>query len=445
MGKYNSLLALFCAGLALLTSACLDTVSTESNENKNELTGEYSGSREFQYNYIRLYFLYINSTEELDNPSAYIGKGDEIFSQYEIPWDYWDVYYLYDQMSDKYTRYVDPMRSVEYMNSMTYSETVTGTGFIIDTLVKDKFIIESIAQNSPADKGGLKVGDTIVEIDKAVPSNQKILRKLTRGEIGDTLLYTVKRDTSVLDLKVVLDVYYSPTAKLYFKDSIPVIKISEFTPYTSNESGTLGEVTEMLKATEKYKSVIIDLRNNGGGDGDQCMGIANQFLSKGDTTIGIISTKADTLNNKQDYDTTFNINGEEGIASKRYLVTLANEYSASCSEIFIASLTSNRQMPIVGTTTFGKGIGQTSSYTPAYAISTITAMRVIDKDRNSYHKYGFAPDFEISDDEAALEKAVALAKERKFKRTAGYGTSNRNFLAKRVDDDDVPGFHMMKK
>lgn len=439
MGGFKFLSVLGAALFALVSTACTHNSASSDQDANGSL------SREFQYNYMLLYFYYNDASQYLDAPEHYVGKGDAEYSEYKIPWDYWDIYYLYAQMNDKFTRYVDPLRSAAYLNLLQNSETKMGTGITVSSTAQGEFIVESVIMNSPADKAGINKGDIILAVDQTVPGSTTIFNKLSSGEIGDNIVYTIKRDSSTLDVTLTLNEYFSPTAELSFRDSIPIIRIESFTPQTSSDSGTYGEVLEMLKATEKYSSIIVDLRDNGGGEGEQCMGIANQFLSKGDTTIGIISTYPDTINITQALDTSFTINDQDGIAKDRYVVILANEKSASCSEIFISALTSNRNSPIVGSPTYGKGIGQMSVSTPAYAIASITAMRVIDKNSQSYHKYGFEPDFLLTSNEAILEKGVALAKERTFKRTAGYGSTNRNFLAKQAHEDNIPGFYKILK
>lgn len=101
---------------------------------------------------------------------------------------------------------------------------------------------------------------------------------------------------------------------------------------------------------------------------------------------------------------------------------MLDNQSASCTEIFAAAITANLKVPIVGTTSFGKGIGQIYVTTPDTAFGAVTNTLFYDKDGNTYHTYGFEPDFSISDADSALAKAVELAKEGTFKRTAGYST-----------------------
>ena len=188
------------------------------------------------------------------------------------------------------------------------------------------------------------------------------------------------------------------------------------------------------------------MRDNGGGDGDQCFSMSQEFLAKGDSAAGVISTVADTIRYRQTYDTTFAVNEVDGIAKDRYFVFLANEGSASCSEVLLLSVTMNRKLPIVGTTTYGKGIGQASFMTPSFSLAIITGLKIIDKNFSTYHKYGIAPDFPISDRELAMKKAIELAKEATYLRTAGYGTVNTGHFAKMgIEQDTMPGFFMPPK
>ena len=442
----------FCS-ISFLTIAILSiglSACSSDDDSVSAWTGltptAFGMTKEFVYNYNSLYYLYIDKDKYLDSPESYIGKVNTQFLVDEgYPWDFHDIYYMYALMNDPFTNYMDPTRALTYISSWMSSEELMGAGFELDSLkMPDKYIIGQIDRNSPADKAGLKVGDEITEIEGVALTNETVFKRLTVAERGDTITYTIKRDTTTLTIPVVIDSYRSPTVDISFKDSIPVIKISEFTAYTSNDSGTYGEFVEYLRETEKYKTTIIDLRYNGGGELDQCIAMAQTLLSKGDTTIGIISAYADTIHKRQAFDTTFYINKTDGFAKDRYFVFLANGRTASCSEVMIAGTVANKKYPVIGTVTYGKGIGQTRSVTPSYSIASITNMKVIDKQRISYHKYGIMPDFTLSDDDEALEKAVALAKDQSYVRVAGYGTVNTgNFAKMAVEPDSMPGFYLL--
>ena len=83
--------------------------------------------------------------------------------------------------------------------------------------------------------------------------------------------------------------------------------------------------------------------------------------------------------------------GDPGEGGK--FVLLANNGSASCAEIFAAAVTELEDIPLVGITTYGKGIGQSSWSTPAGGLATITTLEFITPKGNSYHKKGLVPQY----------------------------------------------------
>ena len=425
---------------------CITACTSEDTASSWDYKTESRATREFMYNYELLYYYYNDANKYLGDPEDYIGKvPDKALSQYNVPWDYYDVYYMYSQMNDPFTQYVDPFHSSSILASLNSSEEKMDAGFEWKKQsTSNVFIVTNVIKNSPADHAGLKVGDQITAIEGTAPTSEYIFDKLSTGIKDETITYTVLRDSQTLTIPITLGPYYVPTVELAYKDSIPVIKILEFTKQTSDNSGTYGEFTNYLRDTEKYKSTIIDLRDNGGGDGDQCFSISQLLLSRGDSTVGVISTRPDKMREKQAYDTTFRINSFDGFAKDRYYVFLVNNQSASCSEVFLQSVVMNKKYPVVGTTTYGKGIGQATFITPSYALAIITDAKVVDKNFKSYHKYGIVPDFIINDNEQALNKAVQLAKEMTYIRTAGYGTSNTGHFAKAATEPDtMPGFYFL--
>ncbi len=400
----------------------------------------YTATPEFYYNYELLRYFYINQDKELGKPEDYIGKVDAVEPMEQmIPWDYFNIYYMYSQMSDPYTRYIDPSRSISYLNTLVNSKKKLDAGFELDSsyIPAGKYIINDVVKKSPADIAGLKKGDEITAIENIPITSNILYQRLSVADSGNVINFTVKRDSATLNFPVTVAQYNSPTVHLQIKDSIPIIKIKKFTAQTSNDSGTYGEFVEYLRQTEKYPTTILDLRNNGGGDVDQCIAMTKALLAKGDTAIIMTNTRADTIQKKQVIDTVFYTATVDGIAKDRYFVILSNGNTASCSEFMIAGITSNKKSPVIGTTTYGKGIAQTSKLTPSLSLAIITNIRVLDKNRVSFHKYGIVPDFVTSDDEYALAKAEELAKGMNYVRVAGYGTVNTGHFAKRSTEQDT--------
>lgn len=456
MGKFKPLLrrvqkvsALICLAISSFCGINLTACTSENNSPSGTNYYTPTVSREFLYNYYLLFYHYNDKDKYLGKPEDYVGKLSEeqetALSQKGIPWDYFDLYYMYAQMNDPYTYYLDPAHAVSRIENFYNSDKIFGSGFELDsTLISEKYVIKKVIPSSPADKAGIKVGDEITAIEGIAPTKELIYRRLSTDYEGETITYTIKRDSTTLTIPVVLATFLSPTVELSFKDSIPIIKILEFVQTTSNERGTYGEFMDYLQATQNYKSTILDLRNNRGGNLNQCIEMTKVLLSKGDTAINIILSDADTINKRQIKNTITAVATDDGFASNRYFVILANGMSASCSETMIAGIVSNKKFPVIGTTTYGKGIGQHIIVTPSYSYVSITDMKTYDKNMVSFHKVGIVPDFVISDNEQALEKAIELAKAKSFIRIAGYGTENTGHFAKAaLEPDSMPGFYLL--
>ena len=417
-------------------------ISASSNDSEEELSLEEA---ELAYNYQLLYYYYINASEELGDYEDYLGYGQKNgFAQgkYLFP----DVAYMYSSMSDNYTYYLDPVQYVAWALSEYSSDYSMGIGAFAETAFAEdssiSFVITNVYKESPANKAGIEIGDTVKAIDGTVPSSLTTFDKLASGEYGDTLEFEIARPSGDTLVKVVIDYYFIPTVELSFMDSIPIIKISSFEDSTISAYGTYGEFIDALEETADAKATIIDLRGNLGGSIDQCLDIASEFLDKNDTIALLVTNQYD-----EDIggyiDSTIYYSSENGIAKDRYFVFLANEMTASCAETLILAVASNKRTPIVGKTTYGKGIGQFTYTTYAGGFFSITAMKIYDKDKGSCHKYGIVPSYELDDDES-LEKAVELSKSRTEFFDLEYGKTNTGHFAK-AHETLTDGVERMRK
>lgn len=412
------------------------------NENKEELPQEPTAAdEEMQENYHLLSLYYINANQRLGDIDSYIGHGEEAgFSPdyYEYP----DIYYMYSQMGDPYTRYIGPYYVSRYDLDMA-SDPSYKIAVAVD-MVDSQIVITQVFPNGPGSKAGLKAGDTILYVGNSKPGDIAGFEKLTSGSEGDSISLKILRGTDTLDIATELFCYLEPTVFISYHDSIPVIKIAGFENYSAigcneaavatDHNGTKDEVKAALNATKG--ATIIDLRGNLGGAFDACVSAAEQFLSKGDT-IGILkyTDEAPDGIHQVILSETF-VATEDGVGKGRYFVFLADTASASCSETMLMGITNTTKSPIVGLLTYGKGIGQYNISTSGGGFSIITAMMLYDKNNVSYHDKGIVPDYEIADSLKALDKAVEIAKLGKEKRSKGYGTKDQghfsNSLAKKA-------------
>ena len=156
---------------------------------------------------------------------------------------------------------------------------------------------------------------------------------------------------------------------------------------------------------EGAKSLIIDLRSNGGGVVEEAKGIADLFLDK-DKVIVVEKTK-----NKG----TIEMKAEKEASFKGEVVILCDEYSASASEILIAALKENEIAKVVGSLTYGKGVMQELIPVEGGGALKVTIEEFLTPNGNTINKVGIKPNVEIKDDEKTeedeqLQKAIEILK-----------------------------------
>ncbi len=173
-----------------------------------------------------------------------------------------------------------------------------------------------------------------------------------------------------------------------------------------------------LKETEKYPVTIIDLRGNTGGYLSESYKCLNFILSKGDSIVKKDTWECDLTSSNYDGKiiSTIQTVAEDGEYNSRKFVILVNGYSASASEVFLSGIKYNTTHKIVGTKTYGKGIGQGSFQSKNGGYAHITMFKLFMPNGTKYHQIGFVPDYEIeyfNDDfsDSQLNKAIEVAKE----------------------------------
>jgi len=404
------------------------------------------------FDYINLYYLYIDSEKNFSKnvEDYYETEFLRSYGYSRCTQNYANICYMYYQISDPFTRYYDPYYADMIWSSLTETESYLGTGIYPEEDDSNNVFVEHVTRRSPAERAGIMLNDTILAIDGTKPNSANAANKLLSGAKGDTLELTIKRDSSELIFNVTIEELKEESVSLYYEDSIPVIKIDQFISTTASDSGTYGEFIDILKKTEGAKATIIDLRDNPGGNGSQCAKVSGELLSKGDTIAIDIQTEIDTVINsgkkeaRRIMDTIAYVATDDGLAKDRYIVFLANSETASCAEFMISAITSNRNAPIVGETTYGKGIGQYYFITQGYGVSFITSIQTQDHNGKVYHKLGFAPDYKTSDPKEQMAKAVEWAKERTKIREAEFGSEPNSIFVK-AHRDDVTEFPTSRK
>lgn len=256
---------------------------------------------------------------------------------------------------DPYTEYYseENIGDLQFLTTGEYA----GVGAIIS--YKDGgVIINEPYEGLPADKAGLKAGDRILEIDEVDVRNSNVrdVSNMLKGTPGTAIQLLIKRPGeekertfSVVREKIEMDpITYSEIVK----NNIGYLHFGSF---TSNSSKRVEETVKELK-DNGAKSLILDLRGNGGGILDEAVNIVNLFVPKG---IEIVSTKGKMTQWDRSYFTR-----EQPLDELIPIVVLIDTGSASASEIVAGALQDLDRAVIVGNRSFGKGLVQTPRNLP---------------------------------------------------------------------------------
>ena len=199
-------------------------------------------------------------------------------------------------------------------------------------------------------ESGLKAGDLLLEIDGKDLKGNSDVSTLLRGQVGTSFKLKVQRPgvKEPLEFNIVRRSIQMPTIPYYgvMDSQVGYINLSSF---SGNPSKDFKKAFLDLKK-QGITSLVIDLRNNGGGLLDQAVEIVNMFVPRGKT---IVTTKGKIKQASNTYKTL-----REPLDTDIPIAVLVNSGTASSSEILSGSLQDLDRAVIVGNRTYGKGLVQ---------------------------------------------------------------------------------------
>jgi len=253
---------------------------------------------------------------------------------------------------DPYTNYYSEAQTEDYRFQ------VTGEYGGIGATIRqrgDYIVIDDPYEGYPAQLADLRAGDKILEVDgkSAKGKTSDDMTKLLKGSAGTEITMKIER----LGVGELIKTFKRAKIKVnnvpYFgmvDTETGYIKLTGFTPDAGKE------VQDALKSLKKnnagMKSVILDLRGNGGGLLHEAINVVNTFIKKGEL---VTSTKGRDRDNNRNYNTLDVVTDAE-----IPLVVLIDGGSASASEIVSGSLQDLDRGVLIGQKSFGKGLVQSS-------------------------------------------------------------------------------------
>lgn len=300
---------------------------------------------------------------------------------------------------DPYTEYFPEEDQSELEQMVKGSFGGIGSLITYDVKLKRSMIAEPF-ENTPAAKAGLKAGDILIEIDgkDLAGKNNAEVSQMLRGEAGTSFKLKVERPNekggrTPMEFDIVRESILTPPIpySTLMDNKVGYISLSTFSGSPSKEFKKAFLDLKKQGAT----SLVIDLRNNGGGLLDEAVEIANYFLPRGKV---IVTTKGKIKQASNTYKTL-----REPLDLDIPIAVLVNSGTASASEILSGSLQDLDRAVIVGNRTFGKGLVQVPRSLPyggtmkvttsKYYIPSGRCVQAIDyKHRNEDGSVGTIPD-----------------------------------------------------
>ena len=221
-----------------------------------------------------------------------------------------------------------------------------------------------VVPNGPSEAAGLRIGDKIIKVNDSLltgkPFSTDEIKNIIRGKDGSVASMQLIRDGKPATINVTRGtIPVSPIDAAYMiTPETGYIKLNKFT------NNSYAEFMQALEALQKQglKSLVFDLRGNGGGFMNEAVEMADEFLD-GDKLIvytqGVNSTKREYRCKRP------------GLFEQGKLVVLVDELSASATEVLAGALQDWCRATIIGRRTFGKGLVQEQ-----YPLSDGSAIRL---------------------------------------------------------------------
>lgn len=268
----------------------------------------------------------------------------------------------------------------------------------------NNIVVLAPIEQSPAERVGIKTGDIIVEVDgeNALGVSSDIVSSKIKGEEGTTVKLKIARENEYLDFEIPREAIKMYHVKSEMKENnIGYVSLLTFDENCADE---IRKSFEDLKS-KGAKKIILDLRNNTGGLVDEALEIADMIIPKDQTLLITVDSAGNKEYSKAEQDPIIDCD----------IVVLANEYSASASEILIGALRDAGKAKVVGTKTYGKGVIQSVYLLNDNSALKLTVNEYYTPNETKINKVGIEPDYvveldENSEEDAQLNKALEILK-----------------------------------
>lgn len=300
-------------------------------------------------------------------------------------------------LGDKYTEYLTESELEELMISV--NGNYVGIGIYMSKNENGDVIVVLPIEGSPAEEAGLEIGDIIVKVDGEECKDLELVdvSNKVKGEEGTKVNLEILREEKTFNVDIErrkVELKYIDSDVL--NDNIGYIQMLSF------EEGCADKLEGEIKKfkEQNIKSIILDLRNNGGGLVTEAVAVSEIFVPFGKTIL-----KSYDKNENETVTKSTAISTEDDIK----LVVLINEESASATEIFAGAIKDNKIGTLIGTTTYGKGVMQEVQPLTIGGALKVTIEEFKTPNGNTINDVGVAPDIEVKQEEGTEDNQLQAA------------------------------------
>lgn len=288
-----------------------------------------------------------------------------------------------DGLDDRYARYYT---AEEYQTrQLEDSGTLFGIGVTVQKDESGYIRITEVNADSPAQSSGIEAGDLIIAVDGndvVQTGYDESINAITAGEEGSQTELTINRGGDEISITVTRKMMEITSVWGQMLDgNIAYIKIDSF----NEKTGTQFSQVLYTLLNNGAERIIFDVRNNGGGLVSAVEEVLEDILPKGEVAFA-------TYNDGEKIPI---VTMENDNMIELPMVVLMNESTASGGELFAQSLRDFCDVDLVGTTTYGKGVMQTTYELEGGGAVTITVATYQTTKSACYDGIGIAPDFEV--------------------------------------------------
>jgi len=320
----------------------------------------------------------------------------------------WAIQAYVASLGDPYTQYIPKDEMEDYTTSLMGNYVGIGIYMAANTQNNTIEVIMPI-KGSPAEEAGLLAGDVIISVDgiKYTGEDVDIAANNIKGEEGSTVKIEILRNQEIKTFEITRrKVITNPVEAKVLENNIGYIAMTSFDETTAESFK--NEFEDLKK--QGIKSLIIDLRNNGGGLVDQTLEVLDYIVPKGNDLLVTVNKEQKEKIEKSKADVLIDMD----------IVVLVNENSASASEILAGALKDLDEATIVGTTTYGKGVIQQLLTLSDGSGLKVTVEEYYTPKRNKINGVGIEPDVvvqlpedygtSINSVDTQLQKAIDILK-----------------------------------